>query len=408
VMSGRFPLLRARNTCVATILVILALTASACSSGGGGSSNNSSSSGSGSVPTIQFGALLAQTGPSATTGKEFTQGITAEVNVINSTVANGKFKISPIFADNQATDTVAVSALNQLIAVNHIVASLSTYSGPSLALAPIATRDNVVLINHGGQSPQLAGASPYLFNAVPLVTDQVDALVDYAVKTYHYKRIALYYEDNATGQGIQAGFDAAVTAAGATPVGDVSFETTDTNYRSDLAKLQADKPDAVFIGNLSEDVPGAIISQAHSIGFNPTWMGYSAIIAASTTQVGGAGAEGLLADSPSNVDPTTNKPYQMEAAFDAEFRKLYHTAPTHDSDYAAEAVMILAGGVAQLIEQHKTVTGPSLQAALADASLSTNFGTIKFTSKNTVVGVPEEIQRVQDGAFTTVAVAHIS
>ncbi len=378
-----------------------ALLLAGCSSSG--SSSGSSSSKNGAVQTIDFGAMLAQTGPSATTGQQFTRGIQAEVNVINSTMGQGKFKLNPIFADNQASNTVTVSVLNQLIAVHHIAAALSTYSGPSLAAAPVATRSQVVLINHGGQSPQLAGASPYLFNAVPLVTDQMNALIDYAVKTYHYKRIALFYENNATGQGIKDGFNDAVTSAGATPAGTVSFETTDTNYRSALAKLQSMNPDAVFLGNLSQDVPGAVLSQAQSIGFGAHWMGYSAIVADSTTKVGGQGAEGLLADKPSNIDPSTKQPYTQESAFAAEYQKMFNEEPPHNADYAAEAVQILASGVKLLLDKGTSVTGPNLQKVLASSSLDTNFGSVKFTSENTVTGVPEEILRVQAGKFVVVA-----
>jgi branched-chain amino acid transport system substrate-binding protein len=385
---------------VPAVTAVIVAAAAGCASGSSGSSGGSQASG---VQSINFGALLAQTGPSATTGKLSQQGIAAEVAIVNSTIGAGKFKLNPIYTDNQATDSVAVSAMNQLVSVNHVPATLSIYSGPTLAIAPVATRDQVVVINHGGESPQLSGASPYLFNAIPIVTDQTKSLVQYAVTHNHYKRIALYYEDNATGQGIKAILPSIVAATGAQFVGAVSFETTDTNYRSGLAKIEAMHPDAVFIGNLSVDVPGAILSQAKAIGFSPSWLGYSAIIADSTTKVGGSEANGLLADEPADVDPETSQQYAAAAAFDKEFKQLYDTTPPHQAEWAGVAVQLLGSAVLQVVNGHKPVTGPNLQAALAKISVDTNLGHISFTSKNTVNGVPESIQEVKNGQFVTVS-----
>ena len=56
-----------------------------------------------------------------------------------------------------------------------------------------------------------------------------------------------------------------------------------------------------------------------------------------------------------------------------------------------------------MVNAHKPVTGPNLQAALAKISVDTNLGHISFTSKNTVNGVPESIQEVKNGQFVPVS-----
>lgn len=71
-------------------------------------------------------------------------------------------KIEVLFEDNQAKPDQSVLSFNKLVDLQHLPMIFTAYSGPSLAMAPLATRKKVLLMNAGAQADALANASPIL------------------------------------------------------------------------------------------------------------------------------------------------------------------------------------------------------------------------------------------------------
>ena len=71
-------------------------------------------------------------------------------------------KIEVQFEDNQAKPDQSVLSFNKLVDLQHVPVIFTAYSGPTLAMAPLATRKKVLMVNAGAQADKLATASPYL------------------------------------------------------------------------------------------------------------------------------------------------------------------------------------------------------------------------------------------------------
>lgn len=375
-------------------LAAMAVTVSAC----GDSQGAASSTGQ---KVYQFGALTPLTGPDAPNGVTTKRGIELAVDEINRSDMLKGAKIQPVFADNKADPTQAVSAFNQLIAVHKVPFSLTSYSGPSLAIAPIAERQKVALINIGAVTPALAGASDYLLNGVPLITEQAKAVVDYAVKQKGVKRIALYYSSDDLGKGTEKAFPSYVSAAGAQYAGAVAFDPESTDYQSSLAKLAALQPDAVYVTSTSTQT-GNIISQAAGQNLKPTWMGYQSFSHEATLKVGGKNAVGGLYATTSTTDPATGKEYPQTVSFEKAYHAKYGDGPIDYTVYTAYlGVQLYAHGLASLIGSGKPVNGETLRAAIASEKVDSLLGPIEFQPDGTIF-VPLEIRTVADGAFKPV------
>ena len=83
------------------------------------------------------------------------------------------------FEDNQAKLEQSILSFNKLVDLQHIPMIFTGYSGPSLAMAPLATRKKVLMLNAGAQADKLGTASPYLVNTLPSTSDEVQVMVKY-------------------------------------------------------------------------------------------------------------------------------------------------------------------------------------------------------------------------------------
>ena len=85
-------------------------------------------------------------------------------------------QIAVQFEDNQAKPDQSILSFNKLTDLQHVPVIFTGYSGPSLAMAPLATRKKVLLVNAGAQADALAKASPYLINTLPTIGDEIEVM----------------------------------------------------------------------------------------------------------------------------------------------------------------------------------------------------------------------------------------
>src|ERR1700761_3756098 len=147
--------------------------------------------------SVRFGAILPLTGPGAVIGTEQMRGIQFAVDKANAAGGVHGDKIEILFEDNQAKPDQSILSFNKLADLEHVPLIFSAYSGPSLAMAPLATRKKILLINAGAQADKLATASPYLINTLPTIGDEVRALSKYLVEQGKTQGAVLYENDAA-------------------------------------------------------------------------------------------------------------------------------------------------------------------------------------------------------------------
>jgi len=200
-----------------------------------------------SAATLELGVVLPLTGPAAEIGNQQLQAVELAVEKANASNAISDTKIVLKIEDNQARPDLSVVAFNKLVDLNKVPLIITGYSGPSLALAPLAARKKVVVVNAGAQSDLLATASPYLFNTIPSARDELTVLADYLVKTRGFKTAAIIYQNDAQGKPARDAFADLFTKNGGQITVEESTPFGETNFRSILTKIQAAQPDVIFV-----------------------------------------------------------------------------------------------------------------------------------------------------------------
>lgn len=350
----------------------------------------------------KFGALLPLTGNAASSGTSERQAIELAVEEGN---ALGGISFEAIYEDMAANPRMAVPATEKLVNVDRVPFSLIGYSSVTLAAAPIAERAKLLLLNAGASSSRLAGASPYVFNSIPLADIQARVMLAHAVQTLGLKNIAIYYRNDDLGNDIGDAVKAYLPKLGATLIASESFTPNAPDHRAQLAKLRVQHPEAVFLVGAGNET-GIIVKQARELGMKTQWISYAGYENSNTLSIGGDAAEGGLYTVTSVIGPDGN-PYPAAVAYYKNFEK--HFGVTQDKvDYAAtqfyEATQLFIAAARTLHAAGTPITGDALKSALIDLKdFHSVFGETRFRPNGTVLK-PIAIKTVKGGRFVMVKV----
>jgi branched-chain amino acid transport system substrate-binding protein len=256
-----------------SVVVILSLLAGCNSTNTSGeqSSNSSNSNDTGSSgdkgDTITIGAVLPLSGNGATYGELFKSGAELAVEEINNSGGIDGKKLVIDYQDGRGEPKTSVQAA-QTLAAKDYPAVLSSYTGATLAILPIAERNQMVVFNGGGQGDNLAGASPNLFNTIPLLGLEVDVLARYIgeEKPDLKKAYVIYVDDDSGRSGLEK-FKEEFAKYGGEVIGSSSHKLGETNFRAILTKAKAAEPDLIYIASHGQDAK-LTIDQARELGID--------------------------------------------------------------------------------------------------------------------------------------------
>ncbi len=228
---------------VTALLTVCSLAAAGVVAATGSAPANASSS------EINVGFSLPL---SAATGGLAVAALKGAQIVINQTNAAGGIdghKINLVGQDNSCTSVDGVTSAEQLLALKpKPVALLGAFCSVSTeAIEPIVKRDKVpLLVDTAGDDDITTGNNPWVFRWAASNDLSIQALFNYIKADTKIRSIALISDDTAFGLDGAGDVVAAAKAAGIKLLSNDAINLSDTNFDSVLARVKAEKPDAVF------------------------------------------------------------------------------------------------------------------------------------------------------------------
>ena len=204
--------------------------------------------------TIRLGAILPLTGPAARIGSGQMRALRNAVEEANALGDVRGHRIEIVFEDSAAKPAQAIAAFRTLMRTPRVEVIFVSYSGPALALAPLAARGRVLLVNAGAQADRLAVASPYLINTIPGVGEEMAALSRH-VRARGQTRAAILYENTAAGLSGRDAFAEAFAKAGGIIVAQEEHLFGEGDFTPALMKLAASGPEVVVV-SITAGLPG--------------------------------------------------------------------------------------------------------------------------------------------------------
>lgn len=261
-----------KTTAIAAAAAMM-MSMAACS--GGSMDDSSSSAGAASGNTITLGSITTNSGTAAAYGEAELKGFKLAISEINAKGGlNGK-KIKLESMDDKGDATEASNAFNKLAGDNSVLAVLGpTISSTTAAVAPLADQSKLPAIAPAATSDSIATGG-YLFRTCFKDSYQGEIAAKFAAETLKVKKVAvLYGTGDPYSSGVGKAFAAAAKKAGLDVVDEEnSSSADDTEYSSQLQKIQASGAEFLYAPYYYSVAGPYIIPQARSLGYKGYVMG---------------------------------------------------------------------------------------------------------------------------------------
>ena len=322
-----------------------------------------------SATEVTIGLIMPITGPAAQNGQDQRDGFLLGVDYINEKLA-GKIKIKTVIDDSQAKNDLAAQYATKQIQIYKVPLIVGAYTGPTMAMAPIAESNKVVLLNNGAQGDILAGLSPYLFNTIPSYRLNAETMADFLQKDKKLKRLSVLFENTVAGKDQLKYLVARWKSNGGEILSEDIYEPTATDFRSQIAKVKSLNPDVIISAGTMAAASVQLHKQLKEARVTQT-------IALTSGSPNDQFAKGM--DNP-------NYEVIMKADIDAAVARKYKEKFNKNMEiYAAHnynAAMILEQVLKSLIEKGKEITGANIRQAIYDiGTFNVVGGKITFDKK---------------------------
>ncbi|MDJ0349431.1 substrate-binding domain-containing protein [Cryobacterium sp. PH29-G1] len=225
-------------------LAVAALTLVGCAptaTTGGAATDDSTSK-----PAVQVGMITSTTGPLAAYGAAYTSGFEAGLDYATDgtgTVDGRELDIT--WKDDQGNPDTAVSVAKDLIGQGYQILAGTVSSGIAVSLAEQADQNKVLYISGPAAADAITGINAYTFRSGRQTYEDV-ATAGTFIGDPSGKKIVVFAQDNAFGQGNLAGVTAVLGGKGATVDGVLVAEDA-TEFTPFAQQLLDASPDLIFV-----------------------------------------------------------------------------------------------------------------------------------------------------------------
>jgi len=287
---------------------------------------------------IKIGAILPLSGSGAKYGEEAKNGINLAVMQINTSGGVNNKEIKIIYEDDQGKSSGAINAFNKLVTVNKVPVVIGPmYSSTVLSVAPIAEEKKVVLFTPSGSSPEITQAGDYVFRNWPSDTFEGSEMANFAYEQLDLQKAAILTVNIDYGTGLTEVFKNKFTALGGQVLAIEKYDQGDTDFRSQLTKIKATKPDVLYLPGYYTEI-ALILKLAKELGFDTKYLSCVGFDNPKAIELAGEAAEDVIFARPA-YDP--NSEDEVVSGFVESFKGEYNTIPGTYAAHAYDALNIL-------------------------------------------------------------------
>lgn len=317
-------------------------------------------------PEIKIGVVVPISGHGANVGKREAIGAQAAVDVINAKGGVAGVPVKLFIEDTASNPQEAVNSIRKLAGDTKVLAIVGPhYSSEAETTFPLGNQLKIVQICVASSKPGLSAANrPYAFRNT-LTEDKIgSAVVKQFKKRYNIKKAAIMTDiKDAVSMSVGTGvLPAAFKEHGIevlTADKPITFQTNDTQFKAQITKLKAMKPDGIGLGALGPDALN-IITEARRQGMKQPFMSTAPVMEGDLPLKGGQAVVGTFAGTIWQISVATPASKEFVKAYKERAKVMYPSPYTETPDYypanAYDAVFMIAeavvkGGIANKPEE---------------------------------------------------------
>ena len=365
------------------------LLAVACTPTNNSTTTPNSPTTSGNQTPIPIGIAVAQTSNVALLGQEQVTGAKIAEAYFNKKGGINGTPIRLVFQDTAGDEQGAINAFNTLISQDKVVGIVGpTLSQQAFSADPIAERAGVPVIAPSNTAKGIPQIGKYIARVSAPVAVVAPNAIDAALKINpQIKKVAVFFAQNDAFSKSETGtFQETVKQKGLELATVQTFQTTDTDFQSQVTNAINIKPDLIIISGLSAD-GGNLVKQLRELGYKGLIIGGNGLNTSNLLPVCKALCDGIIiaqAYSP-----------EMKNEINTSFRQLYteqnKKEPPQFTAQAFTGVQVFVEALSTLDKTAKlaTLALPQLRTQLNDTLLTgkyiTPLGEISFTLEGEIV-----------------------
>jgi branched-chain amino acid transport system substrate-binding protein len=297
---------------------------------------------------VKIGAIISESGAVKTYGARVKRGLDLALEEIN---AAGGFKggqIQLIYKDDATNDQKGIKVIKELIeveGVDLIIGAVS--SNVTLAIAPVAIENKVVLLSPSASTPKLTGIGSYFYRLYPSDILEGTSMAEFA-KELGLERVVIFALENTWSAGLMEVFTNKYESKYRKVVGTFLFKEEDgTDFSQMVADAQALNPDGIYIMSYDPQLP-ALFSQIAANDMECIMLGTSSITPSILREIGDA-ADMLVYPQPSfDLGSTDRAVVDFIQAYEAK----YHTKPDTYAAHGYDSLYLMLAAMDNYQSKH--------------------------------------------------------
>ena len=259
---------------------------------------------------ILVGTIQDLSGPLAGYGKQARNGMQLRIDELNEQQGgiHGR-KVKLVAEDDGYDPKKAVLAAQKLVNQDKVfIVAGHLGTAPNMAAMPVQFEKNVVNfmpITAAREMYEPLNRLKYSFAATYF--DQMRLTLPKLVKDKSAKKVCIIYQDDDFGLEVLRGTEAGLKTMNMELAEKTSYKRGATDFSSQVARMKGAGCEMVVLGTIIRETIGTV-AEARKTGFNPTFVGSSAVYSDLIHKLGGKAMDGVYGTM------TVQNPYLDEAS----------------------------------------------------------------------------------------------
>jgi len=340
---------------------------------------------------IKIGGVGPLTGEAATFGASTKNGYDMAVAEWNAKGGVLGKQVKMTFADDKGDPAEGATVFTKLIEQDKVSAIVGTVmSKVSLAGAPICQAAKIPMISPTSTNPKVTQVGDFIFRACFIDPFQGTVGAKFSFDELKAKKAACLFDvGNDYTKGLAEFFKAKFTALGGEVTGFEGHATGTTDFKAQLTKILATKPDVLYVSDYYNDV-ALIAKQARELGFKGPLVGGDGWDSPKLCEVGGPAINGCFFTNHYAKDDT--RPIIQD--FVAKYKAKYNADPDALACLAYDATYLMLDAV----KRANSADGSAIRDALKATDMAVVSGQVKFDADRNPVKSAVVIE-IKDGKF---------
>jgi len=299
---------------------------------------------SGATEPVIIGSISPLTGTNAVQGLDMKRGEQMALEEINAAGGICGRPLKIIWEDTESSAKGGMDAVHKLVEINKVPLIVGAYSsGISLPTGQWTNSKKVIQIAEASTSPKLRDIGPYFFNIIGLDEVMGTMLAVFALES-GAGTFASITVNNPFGIGIEIWTKKTIDMAGKIWLEAVRYDEKKTDYRAELERLFAKKPEVVFFTAYGTESK-LILKQAYEMGLKPSKGWYADYPTMWSHEVIPVSAEGIKGLECGATGGTRLEEYQAayKRRYGKEAKQTAFGAYAYDATWIAALALSMTG-----------------------------------------------------------------